>query len=65
MPRMTGLEFYDRLLEAKPQFNGHFVFMSGDLMSRDCRQKVMKTARPFLEKPFLPQELLRLVPLAS
>ncbi|MEM0896563.1 MAG: ATP-binding protein [Verrucomicrobiota bacterium] len=62
MPKMTGMEFYHALIHEKPDFNGQFVFISGELMTNDYREEVMETDRPFLIKPFLPEDILNVVP---
>ncbi|MEM9481369.1 MAG: hybrid sensor histidine kinase/response regulator, partial [Verrucomicrobiota bacterium] len=64
MPKMTGMEFYNALIHEKPDFNGQFVFISGELMTNDYREEVMETDRPFLIKPFLPEDILNVVPVS-
>jgi CheY-like chemotaxis protein len=64
MPKMNGIEFHEQLLKREPQFSGLFVFISGELDTAECRELVKKTNRPFLTKPFLPGDLLRLMPAA-
>ena len=60
-PAMDGKELY-RWLEGKhPQLVGRVVFTTGDVMGGDTQRFLEKAARPFLPKPFAPDELKAII----
>jgi signal transduction histidine kinase len=52
MPQMTGLEFYEKALKLDARYKTHFVFITGDLVRGDNRERVAATGCACLEKPF-------------
>jgi len=56
-PAMNGKELYQWLKEEHPQLASRVIFTTGDVMSEDTRSFLVQAARPFLPKPFTPDEL--------
>lgn len=56
-PKMTGKELYSWLKEKDPQQAERVIFTTGDTMSGNTQAFLDETARPFLPKPFTPDEL--------
>jgi len=56
-PEMTGKEFYQWLQEKHPQLASRVVFTSGSVAGQDTMFFVEQSGRPFLPKPFTPDEL--------
>jgi len=59
MPRMSAPELTERLAPWHPEMK--VLYMSGYTDSDILRQGVLETERPFLQKPFSPETLLRAV----
>ncbi len=64
-PKMNGRELYQWLKEKYPQLAGGVMFTTGDLMGGDIQSFLEQAARPFLPKPFTPDELKAIVKEAS
>jgi len=60
-PRMSGEELYQWLQEKHPRLASRVIFTTGDVMSGDTKDFLEQTARPFLPKPFTPDELKTIV----
>jgi DNA-binding response OmpR family regulator len=60
-PAMNGKELYQWLEEKHPALARHVVFTTGDVMGGEVQSFLEKAARPFLPKPFTPQELLTIM----
>jgi len=56
-PVMNGKELYLWLEEKHPKLASRVIFTTGDVMSEDTQSFLEQTARPFLPKPFTPDEL--------
>ena len=56
-PAMNGKELYHWLKEKHPQVTSRVIFTTGDVMGGDTQEFLEKAARPFLPKPFTPDEL--------
>ncbi len=56
-PQMNGKELYQWLQEKHPQLTNRVIFTTGDVMGRDNQSFLEQAARPFLPKPFTPDEL--------
>jgi len=56
-PAMNGKELYQWLKEKYPQLASRVIFTTGDVMGSDTQSFLEQTARPFLPKPFTPDEL--------
>ena len=61
MPGMSGMEFYRRLRELRPDLAGRFIVVTSDHLSGAVRSFLDETQLPFLDKPFIPAEVRRLV----
>ena len=56
-PTMDGREFYQWLREKNPQLATRVIFTTGDVMGGDIQSFLEQVTRPFLPKPFTPDEL--------
>jgi len=56
-PAMNGKELYQWLKEKHPKLANRVIFTTGDVMGEETRGFLEQTARPFLPKPFTPNEL--------
>ncbi len=56
-PAMNGKELYQWLKEKHPQLASRVIFTTGDVMSGDTQNFLEQATRPFLPKPFTPDEL--------
>jgi DNA-binding response OmpR family regulator len=54
---MNGMELYLWLEEKHPKLASRVIFTTGDVMSGDTQSFLEQAARPFLPKPFTPDEL--------
>ena len=61
LPVMTGKELYQWLKEKHPQLASRVIFTTGDVMGGDTQIFLEQTDRPFLPKPFTPDELKTIV----
>lgn len=64
-PEMTGPELYEWLKAKHPQMASRVIFTSGDVMRGDTGAFLERAGRPFLPKPFRPDELKAIVAEAS
>ena len=60
-PIMNGKELYQWLKEKHPQQASRVIFTTGDVMSGDIQSFLELAGRPFLPKPFTPDELRTIV----
>ncbi len=56
-PVMNGKELYLWLEEKHPKLASRVIFTTGDVMGEDTQSFLKQAARPFLPKPFTPDEL--------
>lgn len=56
-PKLNGKELYQWLEEKHPQVTDGVVFSTGDVLDGDTQYFLEHTGRPFLSKPFTPNEL--------
>ncbi len=61
LPTMNGKELYQWLKEKHPQVANGVIFTTGDVMGGDTQSFLEQTGRPFLPKPFTPDELKAIV----
>ena len=61
MPVMSGRDFYDYISENHPELVPRLVLTSGDVIGGDTRAFLKVSGRPFLPKPFTPDELKAIV----
>lgn len=58
---VNGKELYQFISEKHPGLIDRVIFTSGDVMSGDTQSFLEQTARPFLLKPFTPDQLKTIV----
>ena len=56
-PVMNGREFYQSIVKRHPDLVSQVIFTTGDLLTGDTRTFLEESGRPFLPKPFSPDEL--------
>ncbi|HWA43915.1 MAG TPA: PAS domain-containing protein [Hypericibacter adhaerens] len=61
MPLLDGPGLYRALAERHPHMVNRLAFITGDTLSSEARTFLRDARRPCLEKPFLPEDVLRLV----
>ena len=61
MAIMNGKEFYQWLKEKHPKQISKVIFTSGSVLGEDTQLFIEQTARPFLPKPFTPDELKAII----
>ena len=61
MPDMDGPALYRGIAERKPHLTGRVAFITGDTLGRDVEGFLKEVGAPYLEKPFLPEDVKRLV----
>jgi DNA-binding response OmpR family regulator len=60
-PEMNGIELYQQLEEKHPHLVNRVIFTTGDVLSGNVKEFLEKGNRPFLPKPFTPDELRAIV----
>ena len=60
-PEMNGIELYQHLEKEYPESLNKLIFTTGDVLSDDIRAFLEETSRPFLPKPFTPDQLRAIV----
>jgi signal transduction histidine kinase len=61
MPVLDGERLYREILQRFPALQHRVIFLTGDVLSREKREFLERTAAPFLTKPFDLEALRRLV----
>ena len=61
MPDMDGPGLFAEVGRRWPEMQPRFVFVTGDLLSAASRDFLDTCGRPYLEKPFLPDQVRRIV----
>jgi len=61
MPEMNGIELYQHLEKEYPESINKVIFTTGDVLSSNIKAFLEETGRPFLPKPFTPDELRAIV----
>jgi DNA-binding response OmpR family regulator len=56
-PLMNGKQLYQCIQEKHPKLIDRVILTTGDVMSKDIQVFLGQAARPFLPKPFTPDEL--------
>ena len=56
-PVMNGKEFYRNIEARYPKLQDRVIFTTGDVISNDTQSFLEQAGRPFLLKPFTPDEL--------
>ena len=60
-PVMNGRELYHHLKEEHPELINKVIFTTGDIMNSKLELFLKEAGRPFLPKPFTPDELRAIV----
>jgi DNA-binding response OmpR family regulator len=60
-PEMNGMELYRWLEENHPRLAGRVIFTTGSVVGQSTTAFVEHASRPFLPKPFTPDELKDIV----
>ena len=60
-PIMNGKQLYQCIQEKHPELIDGVVFTTGDVMGGDTQRFLQQSGRPFLPKPFTPDELKAIV----
>ncbi len=61
LPVMNGKELYQWLKEEHPKQISKVIFTSGSVLGEDTQLFIEQTGRPFLPKPFTPDDLKAIV----
>ena len=60
-PKMSGAELYQWLQKNYPQVANHVIFTTGSVIDEKTMAFIEQSGRPFLPKPFTPNELTAIV----
>jgi len=60
-PIMNGKELYQNIMDNLPELAERVIFTTGDVMAGNTETFISKSGRPFLPKPFTPEELSEIV----
>jgi DNA-binding response OmpR family regulator len=60
-PSMNGMQLYEHLAEKHSVMTDRIIFTTGDILSGNTKAFLEKTNRPYLPKPFTPDELRAIV----
>jgi len=60
-PIMNGRELYQYILDKYPKFIGKVIFTTGDVLDEKLASMLEGAERPYLPKPFTPDELRSIV----
>lgn len=60
-PVMNGKQVYQTIMERHPGLASGVIFTTGDVMGSDTQAFLEQSGRPFLPKPFTPNELKKIV----
>jgi DNA-binding NtrC family response regulator len=61
IPIMGGMEFYSHLTKEHPDLAERIIFTSGDILSGNTAEFLAQSKRPFLPKPFMRDDLIKIV----
>jgi len=60
-PAMNGKELYQWLKEKHPKLANAAIFTTGDVMGEETKGFLEQAAKPFLPKPFTPDEIKAII----
>jgi CheY-like chemotaxis protein len=60
MPELDGPGLYAELEDSRPALAARMIFITGDSLSEGAKRFLETCGRPFIEKPFIPDEIRRL-----
>jgi len=58
---MNGKELYQSIIDNFPEMADRVIFTTGDVMAGDTETFIRESGRPFLPKPYTPEELGKIV----
>jgi CheY-like chemotaxis protein len=61
MPNLDGLGLYQALQRKRPKMINKLAFITGDTLAAEIQAFIADTRSPYLEKPFLPDDVVRLL----
>ena len=61
MSEMNGKQLYQCIKDRYPKLIKGVIFTSGDVVNNDTQYFLEQSGRPFLSKPFTPEELITVV----
>jgi len=61
IPLMGGVEFFNHLTKEHIDLAERIVFTSGDILSGNTSEFLKEVKRPFISKPFSPDELKKVI----
>ncbi|MDP9137361.1 MAG: PAS domain-containing protein [Pseudomonadota bacterium] len=61
LPGLDGLGLYRALRRKRPSLIDRLAFITGDTLSTEIQSFLAETRSPFLEKPFVPADIVRLM----
>jgi len=61
LPKMNGMDLYRHIELEYPGLAQKVIFTTGDLLSKDTGKFLKESERPFLLKPFTPEQLRSVV----
>ena len=60
-PHMSGIELFHQLENENPEAVKKFIFTTGDVLSGNIKEFLEASGRPYLPKPFTPEDLRAIV----
>jgi len=60
-PHMNGIELFQQLENENPEAVKKFIFTTGDVLSGNIKEFLEASGRPYLPKPFTPEDLRAIV----
>jgi DNA-binding NtrC family response regulator len=60
-PEMNGIELFEYLEQEHPELACKMIFTTGDVLSNNIETFLKRVNRPFLAKPFSPDELRKVI----
>jgi CheY-like chemotaxis protein len=64
-PGMNGIELYRYLEQGHPYLAKKVIFTTGDILNNNIEVFLQEVKRPYLAKPFMPEDLTKIVKAAS
>ena len=61
MAGLSGKKLYETLNKEQPETANKIVFITGDTMAEESNDFLISSGRPYLAKPFNPEELIDIV----
>jgi len=61
LPKLSGEELCDRLIEQRPEMASHILVVTGDILGEEPAEFLRRTGLPYAQKPFGLSELSRIL----